>query len=80
MVEYSDFLMSFPRNFIYTKNLSEYMIFSKGMNFLFKYLIKEGNTVIEIGSANGFHTFELPKLVRESGKVYAFKPSSYNYS
>lgn len=43
-------------------------------------IIKEGDTVIDIGANIGTHTLYMSKLVGNSGKVHAFEPESNNYN
>lgn len=44
-----------------------------------KRLIREGDSVIDIGANIGTHTIYMSKLVGESGKVIAFEPNKINH-
>lgn len=47
---------------------------------LFKRVVKEGMTVIDIGAHIGYYTLLAANLVGEKGRVFAFEPGSGNYS
>src|ERR1017187_1579172 len=47
---------------------------------LFSQILKPGNVVIDIGSNSGLYAIFYSKLVRESGKVYAFEPDQESYA
>lgn len=42
-------------------------------------IIKPGSVVLDIGANIGYHTLLFAKLVGQSGKVFAFEPSSANF-
>ena len=42
-------------------------------------IIKEGMTIIDVGSNIGFHTLQFAKLVGSKGKVFAFEPDYENF-
>jgi FkbM family methyltransferase len=44
--------------------------------YFLKKFIREGDTCIDIGAHLGYFTFELSRLVKDSGKVYAIEPMS----
>lgn len=46
----------------------------------FRTLVKPGDVVLDIGANIGAHTLDLAKLVGNTGKVYAFEPTSYAFS
>lgn len=45
-----------------------------------KRLIREGDTVVDIGANIGTHTIYMSKLVGENGKVIAFEPNENNHN
>ena len=47
---------------------------------LFKKLVGEGMTVIDIGANIGYYTLLAAKLVGEKGRVFAFEPEPRNYA
>jgi len=47
---------------------------------LFKKIVKEGNTVLDIGAHIGYYTLLARNLVGEEGKVFAFEPSPENFN
>ena len=46
----------------------------------YRRLLKEGDTVLDIGANIGAHTLPMAKLVGEVGHVYAFEPTVYAYN
>ena len=44
--------------------------------YFLKKFIREGDTCVDIGAHLGYFTFELSRLVKDSGKVYAVEPMS----
>ena len=44
-----------------------------------KYIIQEGDTVIDLGANIGYYTLIFAKLVGESGHVFAFEPEPSNF-
>lgn len=47
---------------------------------VFKKIVKEGMTVVDIGAHIGYYTLLAANLVGESGRVYAFEPDPNNYA
>lgn len=47
---------------------------------LFKQVVKEGNTVLDIGANVGYFTLLAAKLVGDKGEVFAFEPEPHNYN
>jgi FkbM family methyltransferase len=54
--------------------LDKYGEFSEGEVHLFRHIVKEGWTVLDVGANHGTHTIALSKLVGPSGKVHSFEP------
>jgi FkbM family methyltransferase len=55
------------------------MITERQERGLLKEVIKPGMTAVDVGANIGIYTQLLAKLVGESGRVYAFEPSPYNF-
>ena len=53
--------------------------YEKGETELFKSIVKEGMTVVDIGANIGYYTLIAAKLVGEKGKVFSFEPGPDNY-
>lgn len=47
---------------------------------IFKQVVKDGYTVVDIGANIGYFTLLAGRLVGKQGKVYAFEPAPQNYS
>jgi len=47
---------------------------------LFKMVVKEGDTVVDLGANIGYFTLLAAKLVGQKGKVFAFEPEPKNYN
>lgn len=47
---------------------------------MFKQLVHEDMTVVDIGASTGYYTLLAAKLVGEKGKVFAFEPEPENYT
>ena len=46
---------------------------------LFKEVVREGDTVVDLGANMGYFTLLAARLVGEKGRVYAFEPEPVNY-
>jgi len=67
--------MIYNKNDMYVgKSLELYGEFSEGEVDLFRQLVHQGDTVLEIGANLGAHTLVLAQLAGEGGCVYAFEP------
>ncbi len=55
------------------------MITERQERALLMEFIRPGMTVVDVGANIGFYTGFLAKLVGETGRVYAFEPSPYNF-
>jgi FkbM family methyltransferase len=51
----------------------------KGETRVFKRIVREGMTIVDIGAHIGYYTLMAAKLVGEKGKVFAFEPDPDNY-
>jgi FkbM family methyltransferase len=49
------------------------------LNFMRKYLIREGDTVIDAGSFIGTHVLAFSSIVGDTGFVYGFEPNPYSF-
>lgn len=47
---------------------------------IFKEVVKEGDTVVDLGTNIGYFTLLAAKLVGKKGKVYSFEPEPRNYN
>lgn len=47
---------------------------------IFKKVVKEGDTVVDLGANIGYFTLLAAKLVGKKGKVYSFEPEPRNYN
>ncbi len=61
------------------KSIERYGEYSENEVLLFKLMIKENETVIDIGANTGCHTLAFSKFVGKKGKVYAFEPERHNF-
>lgn len=55
-------------------------IYEEELTNLFKDIVKEGMTIVDIGALLGYYTLLAFAKVGDSGKVYAFEPESKSYS
>jgi len=55
-------------------------IHEKYVTKLFKRIVREGMTVVDLGAHIGYYTLLAAKLVGKNGKVFAFEPAPTNYS
>ena len=68
-------LMLFNRNDIYIgAGLRKYGEFTGGEARLFRMIVLQGMTVLDIGANIGVHTVELSRLAGSTGAVHAFEP------
>ena len=73
-------LTLFNSNDMYVgKSLDQYGEYAEGEIDLFKELVKEGDTVYDIGANIGSHTLALARIVGEEGVVAAFEPQRQVY-
>jgi hypothetical protein len=61
------------------KSLDQYGEYAEAEIDLFKELIKEGDTVYDIGANIGSHTLAMARMVGEEGTVAAFEPQRQIY-
>lgn len=47
---------------------------------IFKEIVKEGDTVIDVGAHIGYYTMLAAKIVGKEGKVFAFEPEEKNFN
>lgn len=52
-------------------------VFEEHSTRIVKRLIKEGNTVLDVGANIGYYSVMFSKLVGEKGKVFAFEPTKF---
>lgn len=65
----------FNKNDMYIgKSLELYGEYSEGEIDLFRQIVHQGDTVLEVGANLGAHTLALAQLVGEGGRVHAFEP------
>jgi len=55
-------------------------IWEKDVTDLFKRIVKEGMTVVDIGANIGYYTLLAADLVGKKGRVFAFEPDPHIYS
>ena len=79
IVEHRGKLLSLPSKIKYADTIGNYLKLDQGMSLLIDHLVIEGDTVLEIGAANGLHTMHLASRVGKRGKVHSFEPVKYNY-
>jgi len=53
--------------------------YEKGTTKVFKNVVKEGMTVIDIGACFGYYSLIAASLVGKEGRVFAFEPHPFNY-
>jgi len=61
------------------RSIQEYGEFSELEADIFRQIVKEGDSVIEVGANIGTHTLVLSNLCKDSGKVIAFEPQRVVY-
>jgi len=66
-------------SFLY-RRLAFLGLYESGTAGLFKKLLKEGMTFIDLGAHRGYYTLLASKLVGEKGRVFAFEPAPENFT
>lgn len=67
--------MIYNKNDMYIgRSLDRYGEYSEGEVDLFRQIVHQGDTVLEVGANLGAHTLALALLVGEGGCVHAFEP------
>jgi len=77
IVNVNDESYSIRRTF---ESYAQNKVHEKATTELFKKVVKEGNTVVDLGANIGYFTLLAAKIVGPKGKVFAFEPEPKNYS
>jgi len=64
----------------FSVDLSLYGVYEEGTTCLFKELVEEGQTVVDLGAHVGYFTLLAAARVGKTGKVFAFEPEPPIYS
>ncbi|MFP3594979.1 hypothetical protein SB689_23840, partial [Chryseobacterium sp. SIMBA_038] len=59
------------------QSLIKYGEWSEAETFLFSQIVRQGDTVVEVGANIGSHTVMLSQAVGDSGVVFAFEPQRH---
>lgn len=78
LMEFDNMLFNLHKNNTLENEIIQTGEFEKSIRMLFSNMIKEGNTVLDIGANIGVHSVFFSKLVGATGKVYSFEPVEYN--
>jgi len=61
------------------RELAFFRVYEKGETELFKRVVREGMTVVDLGANIGYYTLLAAKLVGDKGRVFAFEPTPNNF-
>lgn len=54
-------------------------VYEKGTTKVFRRILKEGMTFVDLGAAGGYYSLIAASLIGRTGKVYSFEPHPFNY-
>ena len=67
-------LLYYPTDFIISASLATYGEWTEGEVYLYRDILKAGDTVLDVGAHVGTMTLPLARIVGPSGRVLAFEP------